>query len=60
MKRNKKKKYAVQILNQMDKPFYWETLSRYSSKKRADKIAKKLDKAHAFETYRVKKLRSVV
>jgi hypothetical protein len=59
MRRKMKKKYVVQILNRLDKPF-WETLSRYSSKERADKIAKKLNKAHAFEIYRVKKLKKVI
>jgi hypothetical protein len=59
MKRKMKKKYAVQILNRLDKPF-WETILWYSSKKRAEKITKKLDKVHAFEIYRVKKLRRVI
>jgi hypothetical protein len=59
MKRKMKKKYAVQILNRWDEP-HWETLSRHSSKTKAEKITRKLDKAHAFEIYRVKKLGRVI
>jgi len=55
----KKNKYAVQILNQLDKP-YWITIHKYSSKKNAEKSLRKLDKGHSFDTFRIKKLGKVI
>ncbi len=53
--------YAVQILNQWDRENpHWDTWKEFTNKEKAEKFRRKLDKEHAFDTFRVTKLKKVI